>query len=549
MQRAILLPALFVFVAVTVQLTSGRGAVELDSSFLWQAAKQWVEYGEPAVEWGKSPLIHTRADGRRFSPYPLGVTMTMVPSYLALRAICPSMHNDPAHAFWEVFLLKAPNSALAGLLAVFAFVLFRQLHVSRWLATVLALSAVFATNCAFYYRLSYAEGLQATALCGTVAAAMAFRHRPAAWKAVLVGLAWGWLLQSKILFVVVAPLVCVYMLVPASRAPEVTSPPRDAARARYRHRLLAFLGVLPPALGSIGLALWFNHLRYGEWLALGYGAGGYGFTNSMAVGLYGLLLAPGKSVFLYSPILILGLFGATRMFRSHRAESLLLAAILCATIPLFAKWWAWSGDWAWGPRFLVPLVPLMMMPAALALSPGTGWSPRLGLLVRAVVGPALLVAGLAVASLGNWVQCWWYIGAANDALTVTPSPRDDLAHLHFLPEWQPIVAHAWIAWYVATGRTPLARRTPWARMYNDIPPYDLTHLQRMELDYWVTDHVAPRSADAARPETSSTAAALAIALGVMALASAGAVGFGVGRSYRHYPARVRRAPRQPRTST
>src|SRR4029078_13000783 len=93
------------------------------------------------------------------------------------------------------------------------------------------------------------------------------------------------------------------------------------------------------------------------------------FSTPLLVGLYGLLLSPGKSALLFSPPLVLGLVGWRRFAGTPegRQDALLFASLATSQLLLYACWCDWSGDDAWGPRFMVPGVVLMTIPAVAAL--------------------------------------------------------------------------------------------------------------------------------------------------------------------------------------
>ncbi|MGA7991704.1 MAG: hypothetical protein WCC53_09755, partial [Thermoanaerobaculia bacterium] len=59
---------------------------------------------------------------------------------------------------------------------------------------------------------------------------------------------------------------------------------------------------------------------------------------------------------------------------------------------VYARWWAWDGSGGWGPRFLIPLVPV------LAAAAGTATASRAG---RAA-GASLLALGVGVNALGTF---------------------------------------------------------------------------------------------------------------------------------------------------
>jgi hypothetical protein len=111
-----------------------------------------------------------------------------------------------------------------------------------------------------------------------------------------------------------------------------------------------------------------NYARYGSVLSFGYE--GESFDNPLLVGLYGILLSAGKSVFLFSPPLLLGTI-AWRRFESQpgrRPDAVLFASVFVVQLLFYAKFWSWSADDSWGDRYMIPGVVLMCIPLVETLS-------------------------------------------------------------------------------------------------------------------------------------------------------------------------------------
>src|SRR5450755_2241211 len=110
----------------------------------------------------------------------------------------------------------------------------------------------------------------------------------------------------------------------------------------------------------IGLVLFANYIRYHSLLDRGYT--GESFSNPLLAGLYGILFSGGKSILLFSPPLVLGILGWKRFVQRAPSDAWLFLAIGIGQLLLYAKWWDWSSDDAWGVRFLIPGVILMCVP-------------------------------------------------------------------------------------------------------------------------------------------------------------------------------------------
>jgi hypothetical protein len=147
---------------------------------------------------------------------------------------------------------------------------------------------------------------------------------------------------------------------------------------------------------SVILFLSYNYYRYGEILSFGYE--GEGFTSNWMVGMYGLLFSFGKGLLVFSPLTVLCI--SYFFFMGHEMESWKQYAFGTSLISFFCYWlvystWSsWHGGWCWGPRFLLPFVPLihLMLPDLLKSMPSFSKLFRTGFFLAIVwaVGMNLL---------------------------------------------------------------------------------------------------------------------------------------------------------------
>jgi hypothetical protein len=108
-----------------------------------------------------------------------------------------------------------------------------------------------------------------------------------------------------------------------------------------------------------------NWWRYGKATNFGY-AFGKATNQSYPIlrGLAGQWLSSGKSVFLYAPIVIVVVLGLWWAVRRAPMELCLLGSIVLANTLFFARVQFWSGDWAWGPRYMQIVLPCLAAMAA-----------------------------------------------------------------------------------------------------------------------------------------------------------------------------------------
>jgi hypothetical protein len=120
---------------------------------------------------------------------------------------------------------------------------------------------------------------------------------------------------------------------------------------------------------GIGVAVLLAHnaLLFGSPFAFGYPAAAEGakqlnrFDTPMLTGLYGFLLSPGKSVFIFAPPIILALTGLAGLWRRNRGLAALAVLLPLVDLFFFAKYSQWEGGYCVGPRYLVPALVLLCL--------------------------------------------------------------------------------------------------------------------------------------------------------------------------------------------
>jgi len=233
-----------------------------------------------------------------------------------------------------------------------------------------------------------------------------------------------------------------------------------------RAAVLAGLSLAP----SLVLVAFANYVRYHSLVDRGYG--GEGFTNPLLVGLYGNLFSAGKSVFLFSPPLLLGLAGWWKFMRSPetRRDAWLFLGIFVGQLLLFAKWWDWSSDDAWGVRFMIPGVMLMCIPIITLLDRSD----------RKVIASVVVAAGVLVQLLVVPVGGLDYLLLVHQqdferqALFVGGRERIDFEDIRFDPRYSQLMGN-WILLRQLLHLNPAQGRNHDARLigtslYDAIPP-------------------------------------------------------------------------------
>jgi hypothetical protein len=131
----------------------------------------------------------------------------------------------------------------------------------------------------------------------------------------------------------------------------------------------------------------------------------YPFETPWHVGFFGALFKPEKSIFLFDPLLVLMILLCVvawkRFSPSVKAYAIMSVPLLLTYMSFYARYTVWSGDFAWGDRYVsttVELVSLLAVPLLLRHREQVGrvvWMIGLGLLAISTV--------IQIASLAFWV--------------------------------------------------------------------------------------------------------------------------------------------------
>ena len=117
------------------------------------------------------------------------------------------------------------------------------------------------------------------------------------------------------------------------------------------------LGVAPFLIAILAS----NYVRFGDVTKTGYHLAyptpAILFSTPLANGLRRLLADGEVGLLWFSPWVILLPWAWVAAWRRYRAECLLSMAMLAEGLFFFAKYKAWHGGWAFGPRMLTPCLP------------------------------------------------------------------------------------------------------------------------------------------------------------------------------------------------
>jgi hypothetical protein len=206
-------------------------------------------------------------------------------------------------------------------------------------------------------------------------------------------------------------------------------------------------------------------------------------TGDLVQGLVGFLLSPGKSLFMYAPLTLLAIPSLVRLWRTRRQDAELLLVVTAAVLLATARLADWHGDPTWGPRRIVPLVPLAVEAVALAWQSRPSPARRRGPLV--LLG-LLVAAGLFVSVVGVALAPTTYLEVLRDVRVQTGAPSWFAAgpdEAHFIPQFSPVLGHAWLLSHLIRRAPRFDLDAPWKLLIQQSPPM-MELLPRVTIDWF-----------------------------------------------------------------
>ena len=269
---------------------------------------------------------------------------------VSLFPIAPGVLNTPVFLIASLLgveldanvvpLTRITSSIMAALSVVLMYVCLVQFGARRNTAVFLSFSFAFGTAVwSLNSRSLFQHGTALLFITAALAALLSRRPRLVAAAGLLLGLT----VATRPTNVVIAGALALYV---------------------FRHERRAFPGFAVMAGIPAVLLAWYSWVYWGTPLALGQGQGLGGFTASEPlVAAAGLLVSPNRGLLVFSPIFLFSVGYAIYLIRRRVGPPLLHYLIWSsvALYGLYTLWGDWAGGHSYGYRFMIELVPGLIL--------------------------------------------------------------------------------------------------------------------------------------------------------------------------------------------
>jgi hypothetical protein len=345
-----------------------------DATAWWQESRDLLRYGRLWVdpdfartvgEPGQFFVLNP-TDGRWYSKYGIANSLMAIPP-LELDDLL--RQGGPSSAARLLVIYNIWNILLSLALAGVLYVITGRYCDIPWRRITYVLACLFATFLWYYQRAQGCEIWQ-TLFFALLYECLLRSLRPAEAAGRWLLLAWlftGLLVLSRILFGILIPAIIFLVILSLM-----------IRRQRWL-RILPML-LIPPCV-ILALLACVNDIKFGSpWLS------GYHQwrpeqhvpNGSWLDGVYGLLLSGHWSIFIYFPLLLPAIGGLKRFAAQYWLDTIVIFTIFLTTLFVLGKIPSWRGEWTYGPRYMLFLLPILALPAlniAAATSSCRAWLP------------------------------------------------------------------------------------------------------------------------------------------------------------------------------
>jgi hypothetical protein len=439
----------FTLLVFFVLLTRGH-FFSIDEVAVYQQARSLWEQGDLST----APMRNTEVgtQGRYFPVFGAGQSVLALPLYAIGKGVHRVLENAGAASWlstfsgrvigfppvlWsgevEIFFVNLFNCITIAALAT-VFLLFSvQLGASPEWALVSSLLLSLTTHVAGFSTSFYQHGAEALLLLSTFYLLFADARTPDGRLRWLAGLAGGLMILVRVSCLVLLPILGSYLVWNSWKQMN------DASHVRSK--LLGVLLRCAPFLGPLAIAVILtaiiNYFKFGTFNVQGV----YGRLNPIEgnalVSLYAYLFSPGQSIFVFSPLLVLAPWYFPAFAARYRAEFRVIMALTVAYVGLYSVSGQWHGQWTFGPRYLMPLVPLLLLPLGTWL-PGSRGGAATAVLMLALLGGFVQILNIAVNTSTVFYHEGWFPypnGVPNFDFLFVPQSSQLVAHWKAIRAW------------------------------------------------------------------------------------------------------------------
>jgi hypothetical protein len=337
-------------------------AVRIETAILLDRGK-WAIPSQIAENFGEhGQYFYQNSKGNWYPKYGTLNTLIYLPALWLQRVVTG---NIAIGSTSRLLFLNLLNLILSAATALYLILLARRYTKSNAIVATFVLATLYSTFwwnylraqtfeiyhtlflLTFYYHFVSAFDLQRTDSNGRKSDAQFF----------IAAIFFGALCLCKTVYIALLPAVVISWLLSKRDSPSpVTGEGRD-------RRIFLFFWL--PVCFFLCILTAANWYKFGSPLATGYtqwGRESHPFRANALPALWGFLFSPHHSVFLHFPVFFFALTSWPNFFREHKRDATAAALFGLTLLLVNSMYINWRGESSYGPRYLLPILPILSLP-------------------------------------------------------------------------------------------------------------------------------------------------------------------------------------------
>ena len=399
------------FFMIYILTSSGSVHVTVDGTVRYVVTKNIVDSGNVSIPEDLGRYMGTMgSNGKYYSWYGIGQSALMVPLYVIGKAVA-----NPE------FMVSLFNPLLTSITCVVIFLFCLTLGYSSRTSVIVTLMYGLGTIAWPQSKGPFEHPLETTLILLSIFLVHLHVRNESYPKLILSAVLLGIAFITRVPTLLTIFPVLLYLLLSHIR--------KQTFVLFFKEAIIYGMTLVPFGI----FFLYYNYVRFGDVFETGYSKafnqlGIDTFSTPLHVGLCGLILSPGKGFFLYSPIAILFILVVGNFYKKNKGLTIAFLTLISAYVLFHSKYYAWHGDWSWGPRRLTVLTPFLIIPL--------GELFESGMLKKFIHLKILVVLLLAVSIL---IQIAAVTVNLNKYFIKNQLPSRNLpTHIYFDPNYSPI---------------------------------------------------------------------------------------------------------------
>ena len=307
--------------------------------------------------------------------------------------ITPYEFNDPAYAFWRnsinpsfTFMELLYGPFFSALSVAVLFLVSRTYTYSLKTSIIISFLFAFTTIIWAYSQTSLNSVLVAFFLLSGFFFYRKFQKTNSHFNLILTGIFFGVaFLTRNDMILIIAPFF-IFLL--------ITSFWKNIKLKTYFTFVKTFFAFVIPVTSSYVIQKIIEYARVGSVptetkitaLPSTWAAEATTSSTPYFLQLFGVIFSPGAGLFIYSPILFASFVGFFDFYKKNKLDCILFLSFIGILAIFFAAGSNWHGFNGWGSRYMLPVIPFLMIPIAASIEKRMHFSFKIPVIFLGITG-------------------------------------------------------------------------------------------------------------------------------------------------------------------